>query len=444
MKAESFGAVESDPSPENEKELGIDFFVSDHNASHKEFTVEELRELYAAMKEYGLSSVRFDVAWDKLAPTPGMHDEASGERYGNILKTIKEVGMKPPTIVISNPPPWAEKVYATDKEKYFEAYEAYLASVAKIIERSTSTVYSAQLFNEINNATLYKFIDVKDIPRCAEIARKALGAVQPDIKIATSIIAGNISDRWPEKASFLSRKEDRPPVEEYLDRNGPMLKKNFDLVQIDYYPGVWHLPVGDKASTAGNLLGRKDSAESPSDPFTPRSLNATMNNFALFKAVAEKLSALGIPYEIGESGFPTNVPYSTEDRQRFAYDTYFRALRQIFVDFKKKGVALPERVGIFSTQDTVNPGYGGVLDTILKIPGAQKLARLSPTPENDWGLRKKSGRPKSILQDKRKHLPLPALFKRERSLDHNDQEDVSQLSRIIKYVNRPIAAGEGE
>jgi hypothetical protein len=154
--------------------------------------------------------------------------------------------------------------------------------------------------------------------------------------------------------------------------------------------------------------------------------------------VAEKLSSLGIPYEIGESGFPTNAPYSTEDRQRFAYDTYFRALRQILVDFTSRGISLPERVGVFGMQDAENPGYGGVIDKILKIPGVQRAARLIPNPENDWGLRKKSGEVKSILQEKRKRLPTKAESAGKRTLDRGDQEGISQLKKIIEYVNRPI------
>jgi hypothetical protein len=438
MRSERFGTTESPSSPEKEKSLGIDFFVSDHNTGIQNIPVEQERKLYADMKDHGLSTVRFDIGWKEVLPLAGERDEKYFERYTDILKTIEAVGMKPPTLVISNPPDWAVKLYETDKEKYFEAYEEYLVSVAELIEGSGAKIYSAQLFNEINNATLYKFIDAVDLPRCAQIARRTLSAVQPDIKIATSLIAGNLSDNWPEKMPVIKRKEDRPPVEEYLDQYGPMLKENFDLVQIDYYPGVWHLPVGAEESTAGNLLGRKEARTNPSDSFTPRSLNATLNNFALFKRVAEKLSSLGIPYEIGESGFPTNAPYSTEDRQRFAYDTYFRALRQILVDFTSRGISLPERVGVFGMQDAENPGYGGVIDKILKIPGVQRAARLIPNPENDWGLRKKSGEVKSILQEKRKRLPTKAESAGKRTLDRGDQEGISQLKKIIEYVNRPI------
>ena len=435
--------MESSPTPEKGKELGIDFFISDHNTGFEDVPLSQERELYAEMKKHGISSVRFDVAWDRITPTSEERDEKYFSRFDEILKTVEAVGMKPPTLVISNPPRWAQELYKTDKEKYFEAYQNYLNSVAELIQRSGTKAYSAQLFNEINNATLYTYIDVADIPRCAEIARRTLKTVQPDIKIATSIIAGNLSDNWPEHTPVAARKEDRPPVEEYLDTNGQMLKENFDLIQVDYYPGVWHLPIGDAESTAGNLLGRKEAKENPSDPFTPRGLNATLNNFALFKKVAEKLSSLGIPYEIGESGFPTNAPYSSEDRQRFAYDTYFRALRQVLVDFNHRGVALPERVGMFSAQDQENPGYGGSTDKALGTQGVQMLARVFLSPENDWGVRKKSkhgepGRPKSILQDKRKRLPLPAIFKRKRTLDREAHSELSQLRRIIEYVNRPI------
>lgn len=440
MKFEHPGAMESSPSPEEKEGLGIDFFISDHNTNFQEIPIEQERELYADMKRHGVGTVRFDIGWKEIAPQAGGWDRPFLERYADILKTIQEVGMTPPTIVLSNPPKWAQELYKTDKEKYFEAYEEYIGSAAKLIEQSGTKAYSVQLFNEVNNAILYKFVDTADLPRCAEIARRALSAIQPDIKIATSLIVGNISDGWPENVPFVGRKEDRPPTEEYLDKNGAMLKENFDLVQLDYYPGVWHLPIGAEESTAGNLLGRKDpeTETNPSDRFTPRSLNATINNFALFKKVAERLSALGIPYEIGESGFPTNTPYSTEDRQRFAYDTYFRALRQTLIDFKRRGIALPERVGIFQIQDGENPGYGGFLDKILKSKGGQRGSRLNPNPENDWGLRKKSGEAKSILEEKRKQLPTKAAEAGKRTLDRDNQNEISQLSKIIKYVNRPI------
>lgn len=429
----------SPEAPEGKEPQGIDFFVSDHNTEIQNISLEQERELYADMKRHGISSVRFDIGWKSIMPEPGKRNKIFLERYAGVLKIIEEVGMKPPTLVISNPPEWAQKLYEIDKEKYFQAYEEYCSSVAELIKESGTKTYSAQLFNEINHAFLYGYVATADIPRCAQIARKALHAVQPDIKITTSLLAASLSDNWiPEGVPKIGRRADRPPVEEYLDQYGPMLRDNFDLVQIDYYPGVWHRPISETESTAGNLLGIKDAKTNPSDWSTPKNRNATFNNFALFKKVAEKLSALGIPYEIGESGFPTNAPYSTEDRQRFAYDAYFRALRQTLVDFKHRGVMLPERVGIFSIQDQENPGYGGVIDKILKIPGVQKLARLSPNPENDWGLRKKSGEAKSILEEKRKRLPVKAARLGKRTLNHEQQNDISQLNKIIRYVNRPI------
>jgi glycosyl hydrolase family 53 len=420
----------SDAEHESGQSPDIEFLVTDHSVRYPEqFSQEELKELYGDMKRHGISSVRFDMDWDEIAKSAGERDKATLDHYVGVLQVMEEVGMKPPTLVLSSPPEWAQELYKKDKEAYFRAYEEYISSVADVLSRSGVKVHSAQLFNEVNNSLLFKFVSVEDLPRCATIVREKIGREQPEMRLATSLIVGNVNEN-------LGKVAKTEAIDKFLDNYGPMLKENFDVVSIDYYPGVWHFPAGEKRSEISNPLGepsletktarRLSSVEGAANP---KHINAMFKNLELLKNTFEHIAKLGIDYEIGETGFPTNIPYSTENRQRYFYDSFFRSFRQLLVDFKSRGIPLPKRVDLYETQDEENKGFGGIMDKVLKVPGVQKLTRVTPNPEHNFGLRTKSGEPKSVLRGSR-----------HGKKGISDEAELSQLQKIIKYVNRPISS----
>lgn len=406
----------------------IEFLVTDHSTRYPErFSPEELKELYSEMKHHGISSIRFDMDWNKMAKASGEWDRETIDRYVETLKIVEKVGMKPSTLVLSSPPEWAQQLYKKDKESYFRNYEEYMRTVAEAVSQAGTKIHSVQLFNEINNSFLFKFVDVADLPRCAAIVRDTIGKTQPGLKLATSLIVGNINDN-------VGRFTGAEDIENFLEKHGQMLKENFDVISVDYYPGVWHLPLGEEKSKISSLLGKGSAktrimqrVSSVEGAANPKHLNATFKNLEMLKKTFERIAKLGIDYEIGETGFPTNVPYSTEDRQRYFYDSFFRAFRQLLVDFASRDIPLPKRVDLYETQDEENTGFGGITDKLLKLPGVQKLTRLTPNPKHNFGLKKKSGEAKSILRGRR--------YSKDETLDAGD---LSQLQKIILYTNRPI------
>jgi hypothetical protein len=412
----------------------IDFLVTDHSLRYPErFSREQVREAYSDMRRHGLSSIRFDFDWDRMAKNYDEYDKTTADRYTDALQDMKEMGMKPASLVLSSPPEWAQELYKNDKEKYFQAYQGYLSAVAETIGRSGAKVNSVQLFNEINNSFIFQFIKIEDLPRCAEIARTTLQKVQPDIKLGTSLILGNFNEKIAEVKKVES-------IDTFIGEHGQMLKDNFDVLSVDYYPGMWHWPLGSEKSKITNLLGEgsfmtkiKNRTSDLEHAATPKHLNATFKNLEMLEKAFEQIAALGIDYEIGETGFPTNVPYSTEDRQRYFYDSFFRSFRQMLVDFKKRGIPLPKRVDLYESQDEENKGFGGLVDKLLKIPIIEKLSRATPNPEHNFGLKTKAGEPKSILKGPR-----------YRADEELGSSELSQLQKIVRYVNRPIELSENQ
>ena len=397
---------------EEREPLGIDFYVTDHNLRYADrSSLERQRSLYAEMKNHGITSVRFDMDWKAMVPEQGTGQSREiMERYANAMKLMQEAGLKPPTIVISNPPEWATKLYQEgDKEGYFNAWQDYLTSVAETMKASGTEVQMVQMFNEINHAQLFRFADTEDLPRMVGMVRETLGTVQPDLKLSTSLIVGNINDKIPEKL----RAKDRPPLREFLTKYESILKE-FDSISLDYYPGVWHQPL-------------KEAGYSAKD---------TYKQLGALKEVCERISAWGKDYEIGEVGFPT-IAGSSEKRQRYFYDSFFRAFRQLMVDFKKRDISLPGRVGLFETEDEPNTSFGGVAEKILKAGGIRQLTD-AVNPEHHWGLMREGGfEPKSVLKGSR-HKPKEEII----GLHLNDPAEASWLSKIIKYVNRPVPKEE--
>ncbi|MDE1975167.1 MAG: family 1 glycosylhydrolase [Patescibacteria group bacterium] len=405
--------LETNESAEKEPGLGIEFYVTDHNLRYPErSTPEKQSEVYAEMKKHGIDSVRFDVDWRRLVPDEdGVLDESVVEEYAEAMRLMQEAGLKPPTIVASTPPEWAQKLYdGGQKDRYFAVYDEYADAVARIINRSGSKASVIQMFNEINHAALFKFVRPEDLPRLADILRDKLKDADPDAKLSTSLIVANTN----EKIGAVMDKtiEAEMSINGFLDKYEDMLKETFDVISLDYYPGIWHMPM-------------READDSYKDTF---------KQLDMLKNVCEKLSSWNKEYEIGEVGFPTNTPWQNEKRQRYFYDTFFRAFRSMVVDFKERDVKLPSRVGLYETEDEQNVSFGGFVERLLRMPGVSTLTKLTPNPEGQFGLRTKSGEPKAVIKGRKFGGQGAAHYK---GFD-TPEEGQSQLARIIKYVNRPV------
>jgi hypothetical protein len=383
---------------------GIEFYVTDHGVRHTEVPLQDLKRMYAEMVEHGVTAVRFDWDWKDVSPQPGETNRSMIGRYREAMQAMQEAGMDEPTLIISSPPDWAMGLYKTDREAFFAAFQNYVEGVSGILEQSGAKVHAAQLFNEVNHAFLFKYVDIGDLPRAARITRAALQRAQPDIKLSTSLIASNTND-------LMNKTKGLPDTAGFLDEHEKMLRENFDIISVDYYPGVWHVPL-------------KEAGYKPKDMY---------KQLGMLETVLEKIAGWEKEYEIGEVGFPTNVPYSTEKNQRFFYDSFFRAFRQMIVGFGERGVALPKRVGLYETQDEANVSFGGFLEKALRSKVVQQLSRILPNPEHDFGLTDEHGIRKEILRGGR-HEP------RERfiGLHLDEPPERSQLKKIVDYVNRPL------
>jgi len=396
-------------SKEKGESPNVEFFVTDHNLLYEDRSSDEhQREIYTEMNKHGLDSVRFDLWWKELAPEANNeHRQEIVERYANAIRMMKEEGLTPPTLVISNPPAWAQELYNSGKkEAYLEAYQAYLDDVAKVIELSGGESYSLQVFNEINHSLLFKYVDIDDLPRIAQMIRDTVGKVQSDVKLSTSLIIANMNEKIANVQNQLPE-EDVTTIG-FIKKHEALLRENFDIISFDYYPGVWHMPIAD-----ANLI-----------------LKDVYKNLDALREVCEVVASWGKEYEIGEVGFPTNSPYNSEKRQRYFYDTFFKAFREMLVDFKERGIKAPSRVGLYETEDEANISFGGIMEKILKNPIIHNLSKLTPNPEHDFGLKKAGGKPKMILKGNR-HKKIGGDFE-------SVKDDESQLSKIISYVNRPI------
>jgi hypothetical protein len=378
--------AERKDSPELEEDTRIKFSATDHSLRHPESVSKETtREIYAEMKKEGIDSIRFDWDWEEIFSEDGKVNQQILDKYIEAMRAMKEEGLEPPTIVMSSPPKWATDLLKEGHtEEYLQAYKQYVDAVAETIRTSGLEVKQAQLFNEINHPAVYNFFGgLENFPTIAKIVRDSFTEKGLGIEISTSIIVANSA----EATAALMRK---PGLDEFL-REFEKFKDCVDVISLDYYPGMWHLPIqgvhedGDafpipKSRNPIKELGNK--------------INRTFKNTDLLKHACEVMSDWGKDYELGESGFPTNEPYSNGRRQRLQYDMYFRALGQMFEDFKARGVSLPRGIGIYETQDEDNR-LGADID---KNPLMKWLKGRKIFPESHFGLRTKDGEKKEILQ----------------------------------------------
>ncbi|MDD4989034.1 MAG: hypothetical protein PHV42_01225 [Candidatus Pacebacteria bacterium] len=383
---------------EKTKPFHLKFYVTDHSPDDSDAgNPEQLRNLYEDIKKDGITSVRYDWRWNKIAPKEKGFDQESLVRYAQAAEIMREVGLEAPTIVLSSIPQWALDLYKTDKEKFFEEYRNYAEQVknqlAKSRETTGETVSRIQVLNELNN-TVYTPIEGEDIAKLCDMTREVFQEYNSDIKLVGTLFAGNLPQAIS-KATF-NRVKLGTEIEEYLETRKEVLE-HFDVLAIDYYPGMWHIPLGEKAENGKEIF----------------------KQLGLLQKVMEKVAEMGKEYEIGEVGIQTNIPLigekHNEDRQRYFYDVFFRAFKKVLLDMQERGIQLPEKVGLYEAVDEEPKNITGKM-----------LRNLTPFPEHDMGMRKGNLTRKEILKGNR-HVS-----KEKRA------ETPSQLSKIIHYMDSPV------
>jgi hypothetical protein len=415
-------------SKEKKRGFDIDFYVTDHSADHEDTgSPEKLRELYGDIKKDGIESIRFDCHWDKLEPNEGEFNAALMARYIRATEIMREVGLKESTIILSNPPKWAKELYESDKEKFFQAYQEYVGRVKDGLASSGGeTVTTIQVLNELNNS-VYTPVAVEDLPRMCDITREVFQDYNPNLKLMASLLAANFPDRI--KWATLGNVSFGTHITQYL-RDFKKVKDSFDVIAVDYYPGIWHLAPGNFDSMK---LGDMYKALSKNQPVSKKMKDrykaaekdlykAMIKNMDLLKSSFEEIAKWGKEYELGEVGMRTNPSALgtgvDEKGQRYFYDVFFREFKKMMLQLEEQGLPLPSRVGLYEAID--EPAT-----TILqKIAG--RLPAPFTSPENAMGMRTADGQRKMILRGAPKAKP------EQRS------QQPSQLKKIISYMRAPV------
>ncbi len=371
---------------EAERAFNFGFYITDHSAD-TELTgsSEKLRELYGDIKKDGIESVRYDWHWKMVEPQPDHYSQEHLERYRQAKTIMGEVGLEEPTIILSNPPPWAIELYKQNKEKFFEEYRKYAEEVAGSLEGAGGAkVSKIQILNELNNR-VYTPVKVEDLPRLCEITRAIFQKYNPDIKLMATLLASNTT------------KYVGTPIEEYLPKFKEV-KDNFDIIAVDYYPGLWHFDIKGAPSLRPNELFKH-----------------LVKQLGLLKQVFEEIATWGKDYELGEVGLPAKKPWGGEKGQRYFYDAFFRAYKHLIIDFRSRGLKLPSRIGLYQAIDEPPRTALG------------KLLKKTPFPEYDMGMRQSNLQRKQVLQGS------PHLSEEERAVKP------SQLRKIINYLRAPMS-----
>lgn len=376
----------------------MEFYVTDHSADKIDTgSPEKLRLLYSDIKQDGIESIRYDWHWRNIEAEQNQYSEEHLARYQKAKEIMEEVGLKEPTVILSNPPKWAVDLYQKDKQQFFNAYENYVKEVKSKLEQGGGKKISrVQILNELNNK-IFTPVEVEDLPALCRITRDVFKDYNPDLKLMATVNVNSLA-----KFVGTDAKEFLPKLKQ--------IKENFDVIAVDYYPGMWHYPLKD--------IKKKINFGWPP---TKEIFKQLVKQTGLLKEVLEEVATWGKEYELGEVGMPSKLPWGKEKSQRYFYDSFFRAFKKILVDFRNRGIKLPSRAGLYEAIDEAPQSLLG-----------KALDKYTPFPELKFGMRHVDRRRKLILEGS-PHLP-----EKER------KKGPSQLSRIISYVNAPVKNKEKE
>lgn len=374
---------------EREGEFNIDVFVTDHSPDNPDTgSPEKLRRLYKDVARDGVDRVRYDFHWGKLENQPGEFDSGLMERYEDAKRAQEESGLEEPIIILSNPPKWAVEIYKQgEKEEFFEFFKEYVEEVKEALKQAGGKkITTVQILNELNNKQ-YTLVAVADIPRLCQITREVFKDYNPNLKLMATVNANSL-------AKFVGS-----DAKEFL----PELKKikgSFDRIAIDNYPGTWHFP-----SNAG-LDKDLDFSQWPP---TKGVFKQLVKQLDYLKEVLEEVATWDVDYDIGEVGLPSKLPWGGEKSQRYFYDAFFRELKHLLVDFRKRGLKLPSAVGLYEAIDEPPRNLMG------------KILDKTPYPEHRFGMRTGEGDRKMVLRGRQ-----------------GKEKGPSQLSKIIEYLRAPM------
>lgn len=343
-------------------------------------SLDGLRTLYEDVARDRVSFIRYDFKWRDIEPARGGVKQEQLQLYSLARDAMKAAGLGEPTIILSNIPQWAEDLYKKNKEAFFDAWRNYVLAVRASLEGHEGKVSRVQVLNELN-VSYHTPVASSDIPRFCTVVRDEFASYNPALQLSATILAGNLADLG-ERARFTVG------AKRFLEKNKKMLQGNFDAIGIDYYPGLWHLP----------LHVVKDARWDTKAMFV---------HMQPLREVLEEVASWDKEYHIGEVGLPTRFPWNGERAQRYFFNVFFRSLKRLLIDFEKRGLRLPSAVGLY---EVIDREPTNLRERIAKAISA----------EYDLGMRRTDGSRKLVLQES-SHRP-----------------QVSRLRYLIAYLNKPL------
>jgi len=416
--------IEKKEKREEGETRNLDFYTTTHMVDDPEhWNQEKFREHVTLLKASGIDFMAYDWSWTRVNPSAGEFDQRQIECYKQAKKIMAEAGMKSPTVIFTVAPDFVKELYEQGKNDqrkkagFYGAYREYITRVKEaLVACGGEKIETFQIFNELN-AKMYTFVEPEDIPEMCRITREVFHDYNPDLKLKATLAANSL-------AEAASKVGQATGIMEYLDRNKEMLRENFDKIAVDYYPGIWHWPLKEAGLGVTDFLFNRNKTK---DIFKQTGL--------LEKIFSELSDWEGTEYEIGEYGLPTNEPWSDEDKQRYAFDVFARALRKVIDKLWQEGKALPKSFGIYESSNRLPRNEGEI---------KMKKRSLNLWPEHDFGLTGADNEPKEILRGRRPSSKrmLKKLLPGLGALEEKQASGEPQLLRIKKYLNRPFVKAD--
>lgn len=378
--------------------MKIKFDVIDHSAERK--SISELANLYADIRKDNINGIHYDWLWFKIEPQRGIFNREYLRHLAKAGRLMVDEGLEPPTVILSNAPSWARDLYLQAPSEFFVAYRQFLAKIVETFFNFDLKIQRIQVLNELNN-TFYSPVEPFDSKLLFYITREVFNNYSRDIRLIASFVIGNITEAQAKLRPSFKRNLilKKIPLQRSIYDYLSMFKEIddfFDVISLNYYPGVWHFPIKDSDWSFSDSFKELLAFRDPIEPFS----REMVRQMDFLKKILEEVSFMGKEYEIGEVGFPTHSFWGDEKRQVFAYESVGKGIKDLMTQFGAKGLRTISRITFFSATNDVPQDLAG------------KILRLTPYPEYDWGMRNDAGDRKLILQG-----------------------NPSRLSKLIEYIN---------
>lgn len=307
------------------------------------------------LREAGVTKQRFDIRWNRVAPTSaGETDSAYLKRCARIAEIGSEIGLDN-LVVLSSAPKWALRLAKTDPDSFIKSYQTYIDTVfSNLSGTSIKPPSGIQIFNELNMRSSTPTELLPLLPRCVEVVRdqakihfgKELPVVAT-LQVSSSLALESIPGLLEGARHFIKDHQD--------------LLQQFDQIDLDYYPGIWHQPKEAMRKHLKNIGYYRRAFSGRNDPGkvtelqTPLDVFRTFGDMELLKHTLDDLKPLaerGIKIGIGEVGIPSISAFETEEMkkehqklQTVGLGIILRRLRPIVENYNLTGV------GIYSLMD---------------------------------------------------------------------------------------------